>query len=70
MRKTGYFDRLHQWINDNGSQKLLAWLLSYDLTNFDPRRAPVTAALVEEKLASMPPVYQFIYGELWSLQTI
>lgn len=64
----GYFDRLHQWINDNGAQKLLAWLLSYDLTNFDPRRAPVTTALVEEKLASMPPVYQFIYGELWSLQ--
>lgn len=64
----GYFDRLHQWINDNGAQKLLAWLLSYDLTHFDPRRAPVTAALVEEKLASMPPVYQFFYSELWSQQ--
>lgn len=64
----GYFDRLHQWINDNGAQKLLAWLLSYDLAHFDPRRAPVTAALVEEKLASMPPVYQFIYSELWSQQ--
>lgn len=64
----GYFERLHQWINDNGAQKLLAWLLSYDLSHFDPRRAPVTAALVEEKLASMSSVYQFIYGELWSRQ--
>ncbi|UNH31145.1 DUF5906 domain-containing protein [Moellerella wisconsensis] len=64
----GYFDRLHHWINDNGAQKLLAWLLSYDLSDFDPRRAPVTAALVEEKLASMPAVYQFIYSELWSHQ--
>ena len=64
----GYFDRLHHWISDNGAQKLLAWLLSYDLSHFDPRRAPVTAALVEEKLASMPAVYQFIYSELWSRQ--
>lgn len=44
---------------------MLDYLLSYDLSGFDPRRAPVTAALVEEKLASLPPVYQFIYSETW-----
>ncbi|EPP1148897.1 primase-helicase family protein [Yersinia enterocolitica] len=61
----GYFDQLHQWINHGGAARLLDYLLSYDLSGFDPRRAPVTAALVEEKLASLPPVYQFIYSEIW-----
>lgn len=64
----GYFTCLYQWMADNGAQKLLAWLLSYDLSLFDPRRAPVTDALIEEKLASMPPVYQFFYSELLSQQ--
>ncbi|KGT88306.1 integrase [Erwinia typographi] len=65
-QEKGYFDRLHQWIKENGSAKLLAWLLDYDLGNFDPRRPPVTSALVEEKLASLPPAYQYIYSEIWS----
>lgn len=62
----GYFDRLHHWIDNNGAERLLAYLLQFDLSTFDPRRPPVTAALVEEKLASLPPAYQFIYSELWS----
>ncbi len=61
-----YFDQLHQWINHNGAAYLLNYLLNYDLSRFDPRRAPVTAALIEEKLASLPPTYQFIYSEIWS----
>lgn len=62
----GYFDRLHQWVNEGGAAKLLAYLLSVDLSQFDSRRPPITAALIEEKLSSLPPAYQYIYGELWS----
>lgn len=61
----GYFDQLHHWINHGGASHLLAYLLSYELAGFDPRRPPVTAALVEEKLASLPPAYQYLYSELW-----
>ncbi|CAM8674871.1 TPA: integrase [Kluyvera georgiana] len=62
----GYFDKLHNWVNEGGAAKLLAYLLSIDLSRFDPRRPPVTAALIEEKLSSLPPAYQYLYGELWS----
>ena len=40
------------------------FLQNYDLSAFDPRRAPVTEALVEEKFANLNPVEQFIYYEL------
>lgn len=60
-----YFTQLHQWINNGGASHLLEYLQSYDLSRFDPRRPPVTAALVDEKLASLPPAYQYIYRELW-----
>ncbi|WP_413499145.1 primase-helicase family protein [Buttiauxella gaviniae] len=61
----GYFDRLHNWIDSGGASRLLAYLMNIDLRNFDPRRPPVTAALIEEKLSSLPPAYQYLYGELW-----
>lgn len=60
-----YFNQLYQWINNGGASHLLAHLLGYDLSVFDPRRPPVTAALVDEKLASLPPAYQYLYQELW-----
>ncbi|MUH73632.1 DUF5906 domain-containing protein [Psychrosphaera haliotis] len=60
----GYFDVLWQWINNDGSAHLMHYLLNYDLKDFDPRRAPLTQALVEEKLSSLSPVQQWMYEEL------
>lgn len=59
-----YFDRLHNWINNGGASHLMHYLLHVDLTDFDPRRAPVTEALMGEILSNLPLLESFIYSEL------
>lgn len=59
-----YFDRLHRWIDDDGAMKLLQYLLSFDLQDFDPRRAPVTRGLIEEKLSSLGSIDSYLYEML------
>jgi hypothetical protein len=63
-QNTAYFNQLRQWINANGACYLLDYLLNVDITNFDPRKAPVTKALLEEKLANLSSYQQFIMSEL------
>lgn len=65
-QQKGYFDRLHDWINNNGAAHLLDYLLKHDIGNFDPRRAPATAALTREILSNLPPAEQYVYTELLS----
>lgn len=61
-----YFDRLHNWINSGGAAHLMDWLLKFDLSGFDPRRAPVTAGLIREILSNLPPAESYVYQELCS----
>ncbi len=61
-----YFDELWQWINGTGTAHLLDYLLNYDLTGFDPRRAPATKALIAEKLASLKPAEAYLYEQMTS----
>ncbi|HHJ4523176.1 TPA: DUF5906 domain-containing protein [Citrobacter freundii] len=63
-----YFDRLHNWIDNDGASHLMAYLLTVDLSAFDPRRAPLTAGLVREILSNLPPAESYVYGELCSPQ--
>jgi putative DNA primase/helicase len=63
-QNTVYFNQLWQWIKANGAHYLYEYLLNYDLTNFDPRRAPITKALLEEKLANLSPYQEFLMSEL------
>ncbi|MFW8412243.1 integrase, partial [Klebsiella pneumoniae] len=64
IRDKDYFDRLYHWLNEDGAAHLLHWLQHLELTGFDPRRAPVTQALREEKIASLSLVHQFMLAEL------
>jgi putative DNA primase/helicase len=59
-----YFSQLYKWIENNGPANLLGYLLAYDLSDFDPRKAPVTAALITEKLANLTPYQEFMFLEL------
>lgn len=59
-----YFDRYFAWLNDNGAAHLMHYLLNLDISDFDPRKAPSTQALLEEKLASLPSHLAFVYEEL------
>ncbi|MEG3169911.1 DUF5906 domain-containing protein [Sphingomonas sp. LB3N6] len=48
-----YFAPLRAERENGGPAALLAWLQSYDLTNFNVRAAPQTTGLVGQKLASL-----------------
>jgi putative DNA primase/helicase len=59
-----YFDNLYRWIEGDGPNYFYHFLLNRDIRHFDPNRAPVTSALIEEKLASLSPYQAFIYEQL------
>ncbi|WP_306520670.1 primase-helicase family protein [Rheinheimera sp.] len=59
-----YFDRYFAWLNNNGAAHLMHYLLNLDISDFDPRKAPSTQALLDEKLASLPMPLAFMYEEL------
>lgn len=66
-----YFESLHAWISNNGAEKLLHYLLQKNIENFDPFQAPITQGLIEQKLQSLPPHYQFIKEQIsdsWPFQ--
>jgi len=63
-QNTDYFNYLWSWINADGAVYLFDYLLNYDLSNFAPRKAPITAALLEEKKANLTPYQEFMFSEL------
>jgi len=63
-QNTDYFNYLWGWINTNGADYLFEYLLNYDLLNLDPRKAPITTALLEEKKANLTPYQEFMFSEL------
>ncbi|WOH39405.1 DUF5906 domain-containing protein [Thalassotalea fonticola] len=61
-----YFKKLWQWIDNDGAEYLLHYLMNYDISDFNPRKAPMTQALLDEKLASLSPYQEFLINELLS----
>jgi putative DNA primase/helicase len=61
---SAYFEHLWSWIDNEGAAYLLYFLLSYDLTGFNARKAPTTQALLDEKLANLSPYQEFMHFEL------
>jgi putative DNA primase/helicase len=59
-----YFERLNQWIDNQGAQALLHYLLNVDLEKFNPFKAPSTNALIEQKLQSLNNSHQYVYEQL------
>jgi hypothetical protein len=59
-----YFDRYFAWLNNNGAAHLMHYLLNLDIRDFDPRKAPSTQALLDEKVASLQPPLAYVYDEL------
>lgn len=52
-RDTGYFGKLNREMDGGGLAAFLYDMLRRDLSTFDPRNPPATAALQEQKLASL-----------------
>jgi hypothetical protein len=55
MQDKAYFAAIDAEMNNGGREALLDFLLKFDLTSIDLRTIPTTAALLDQKLASLTP---------------
>lgn len=61
---SGYFGKLDTWWNSGGKGALLGYLLDYDLTDFNIRAVPNTAALERQKIESLDTYNRWIHDKL------
>ncbi|GAC15488.1 primase-helicase family protein [Aliiglaciecola lipolytica] len=59
-----YFNRYFEWLDNDGAAHLLHYLQNMDISDFDPRRAPITKALQDEILANLSPQQEYLIYEL------
>jgi hypothetical protein len=60
-RDKQFFLSMREGMESGGYALLLRYLLDFDLTGIDVNEAPETAALLDQKIASLDPVYQWWY---------
>tara|TARA_R110002049_G_scaffold309186_1_gene518215 strand:+ start:29089 stop:30438 length:1350 start_codon:yes stop_codon:yes gene_type:complete len=64
-QNSAYFDHLWKWIKEGGGASALLYYLQHlDISEFKPNKAPVTKALITEKLDSLRPAEKFMYERL------
>ena len=54
-----FFERMRRGMAAGGASLLLRYLLDFDLTDVDVNAAPATAALLDQKNATLEPFYQW-----------
>jgi putative DNA primase/helicase len=59
-----YWKALKHQISNGGASAFLGHLLSLDLSNFNPFKAPATKGLIDEKLQGLKPALAYFHGEL------
>lgn len=59
-----YFSALAEWTENFGANYLHNYLLHYGIEGFNPRVAPRTNALIQQKIDSLRPAYRFWYHTL------
>lgn len=64
MQDSKYFRDIKDQLENGGREALLHTLLTYDLTNFEVRKVPKTAALQEQKLLSLSPEEEWWFRKL------
>ncbi|TVT61037.1 MAG: hypothetical protein FHK80_00470 [Azoarcus sp. PHD] len=60
-----YFAKLNSHMSGGGLAALLHFLLHIDISKFNIRDVPNTAALAKQKLLSLPPVLAWLYDRLF-----
>ena len=60
----GYFKGLKSDLEGGGYENLLDFLLTYDISKFEVRRVPQTAALQDQKVQSMSPEDKWMLNKL------
>ena len=64
MQETGYFKTVHEFMSKGGLAAFLYFLLQRDISSFDVRKIPKTAALLEQKKNSLDPVGGWLMDQL------
>lgn len=64
QQDTAYFRAIAEQMDDGGREALLHHLLTLDLGDFNPRQAPETDALREQKLLSLSVEEEWWFGKL------
>lgn len=64
MQDKGYFKAIQKQLDNGGREAFLHLLMTRDLTDFDVRHFPKTAALQEQKVLSMTPEEQWWFEKL------
>jgi hypothetical protein len=54
-----YFGKMMSGMADGGHALLLQYFFDYDISNFNPRKAPNTDGLLAQKLCSLEPLHQW-----------
>lgn len=65
-----YFRKMLDELSNGGLENLLHFLLTYDLSEYEVRKAPQTNALQEQKIMSMSPEMQWLFDKLWEGRTL
>lgn len=65
LQKGEHFEAIRCEMNKGGREALLHFLLTRDVKQFDPRRAPQTDALRDQKLHSLDPQEEWWYTKLF-----
>ena len=60
----GFFHQFNEWMDKGGVEAVFHFLLNRDISQFNTRDFPKTAARIELQMKSLSPSYQFIYEVL------
>ncbi len=64
MQNTAYFGQMLKAMGEGGLENLLHYLLNRDLSDWDSRKVPTTAALQEQKILSFSPEEEWWHRKL------
>ncbi|KKM64356.1 hypothetical protein LCGC14_1502160 [marine sediment metagenome] len=64
QQDSDYFGKIEEKMEDGGYESLLHFLLTYDLSGYEVRNLPKTAALREQKVHSLTPMEGWWYHKL------
>lgn len=64
LKDKHYYDAIGNWINKGGARHLYHYLQRVDITDFNPNKAPITNALIDEKMCNLPLAMEYIYSEI------
>ena len=70
MQDKSFFNALQKELDGGGYQALLHYLLSFDISSFEPRNLPKTEALLEQKIFSLGTEEEWWYSKLVSGELI